>query len=77
MNEDKTTKLLVRVIATIGIAFCLVGLFFIFLLKVKSGDESLFSSENIAQAIGLFGFALIVGVVIASRKIGKGEVDDK
>ena len=77
MNEDKTTKLLVRVIASIGFAFCLVGLFFIFLLKLKSGDESLFSSENIAQAIGLFVFALIAGVVISGGKMGKGEVDDK
>jgi len=77
MNEDKTTKVLVRIIAIVGIAFSVVGLFFIFLLRVKTGDEAIFSSENIMQAIGLFVFVVIGGVIIAGAKMGKGEVDDQ
>lgn len=77
MKEDKTTKVLYRIMVVAGIALSVVVFFFLFLLRVKSGNEPLFSNENIAQAIGLFIFVVIGGVIVAGAKMGKGEVDDK
>ena len=78
MEEDKTTKILVRVIATISIAITSVVLFLTFLLRVKSDDETLFTQENILQGAGLFALVLIGGyfLTISSSKSDKGNDKD-
>jgi len=76
MKEDKTTRVLVRVIATIGIAVFTVLLFIVFLLRIKDENESIFSTDNLIEGILLFSFVVVGGLVL-SLKCGNKPGDNE
>ena len=77
MEEDKTTKILVRLIAVISIAITSVVLFLVFLLRVKSDDETLFTQENLLQGAGLFALVLIGGYLLTISSTNTDNGNDK